>query len=156
MFKSTFNRGLQMTFENGITISIQFGTGNYCERRSFNADFRDEMRENIISSRSAEIAIWHKDSDTWFDFGHDQVKGFCSANEVALWITRCAVADSIESLSKYSEKPEYITNEETNQTEADIQKKKILLNQEEELNRVFGDGFYEKLIAMRKEVYGKE
>jgi hypothetical protein len=30
-FKSTNNKGFQMTFENGWTISVQFGYGNYCD-----------------------------------------------------------------------------------------------------------------------------
>jgi hypothetical protein len=33
-FKSTNNKGFQMTFENGWTISVQFGYGNYCSHRN--------------------------------------------------------------------------------------------------------------------------
>ena len=100
MFKSTHNRGFQMTFENGITISVQFGTGNYCERRNLQVSYRGDMdaATPIISSHSAEIAIWHKDSDTWFNFGHDEVRGWCDADEVATWITLCVTATSIEDL----------------------------------------------------------
>jgi hypothetical protein len=100
MFKSTHNRGFQMTFENGITISVQFGTGNYCERRNLQVSYRGDMdaATPIISSSTAEIAIWHKDSDTWFNFGHDQVMGWCDADDAAAWITLCAAATSIEDL----------------------------------------------------------
>ena len=28
-FVSTFNKGFNMTFENGISISVQWGVGNY-------------------------------------------------------------------------------------------------------------------------------
>ena len=31
MFKITRGTGFQMTFENGWTISVQFGYGNYCD-----------------------------------------------------------------------------------------------------------------------------
>ena len=100
MFKSNHNHGFQMTFKNGITISVQFGTGNYCERRNLKVSYRGDMdaATPIISSHSAEIAIWHKDSDTWFNFGHDQVKGWCGTDDAAAWITLCAAATSIEDL----------------------------------------------------------
>jgi len=107
MFRSTQNRGFSMTFNNGLTISVQFGTGNYCERRSFSAPYRSEMdgdNNGITSSSTAEIAIWHKDSDQWFDFGRDQVKGWCDTNEVAIWIDRVSNAGSIEDLKQWSEK----------------------------------------------------
>ena len=35
MLVSTLNKGFQLTFENGLTISVQFGSGNYCERNGF-------------------------------------------------------------------------------------------------------------------------
>ena len=107
MFRSTQNRGFSMTFNNGLTISVQFGTGNYCERRSNSARYMSEMdgdNNGITSSSTAEIAIWHKDSDKWFDFGRDQVKGWCDTNEVAIWIERVSNADSIEDLKQWSEK----------------------------------------------------
>ena len=73
-FVSTYNRGLQMTFANGLTISIQFGADNYCERKNFYSSHGDELKEPIITSGNAEIAIWHKDSDTWFNFESEDRK----------------------------------------------------------------------------------
>ena len=110
MFKSTYNRGFQITFENGITVSVQFGTGNYCSRRSLapEATLHGDLANRTVESADAEIAIWHKDSDIWFDFGSDQVKGWCTPNEVAMWITRAAIAEGIESLNKYKETPHTI------------------------------------------------
>jgi len=70
--ESTFHNGFQMKFENGYTISIQFGKGNYCHH---------EEGEAI----SAEIAIIDKDGQ-WYNFGSDHVKGYCTPNEVAEWI----------------------------------------------------------------------
>ena len=67
--------GFQITFENGNTISVQFGCGNYCEQR----------HESTGSSSDAEVAIWNKAGD-WYDFGSDQVKGWCTPDEVADWI----------------------------------------------------------------------
>lgn len=87
MFKSTHNHGFQMTFKNGLTISVQFGTVNYCERRNLTTSYRGDMdaATPIISSSDAEIAIWDKEQ-VWFDFGSDIVKGWVTADEVAHWI----------------------------------------------------------------------
>jgi hypothetical protein len=75
-FQSQYNNGFTMTFENGWTISVQFGMANYA---------------NIVDgvSVSAEIAIWDQNND-WYDFGHDKVIGYCSANEVAEWIDKAS------------------------------------------------------------------
>ena len=59
--KDRLFEGFSMTFENGLTISVQFGIGNYCTRNE---------KDEAISS---EIAIWNEDGK-WFDFGNDQVK----------------------------------------------------------------------------------
>ena len=76
---NTIASGLQMTFENGNTISIQFGFGNYCDNR----------HEGKESCKDAEIAIWNKEG-VWHDFENDQVKGYCTTDEVALWINFAA------------------------------------------------------------------
>lgn len=101
MLKSTVNKGFSLTFENNLTISVQFGTGNYCERRSFHAPYKSEMLngQDIIESQDAEIAIWDE-YNNWFDFGSDQVKGWCNANEVAIWIEKTSKATSIEDIIK--------------------------------------------------------
>jgi len=74
--QSEYNNGFTMTFENGWTISVQFGKANYAR---------------IIDgvSVSAEIAIWDKDG-TWYDFGHDQVASYCDTNAVAYWIDKAS------------------------------------------------------------------
>jgi len=98
MFKSV-NGGFQMTFSNRLTISVMFRSGNYCEHR--NAEW-EVVEKNIRangchSSTDAEIAIWNEE-DTWLRFDYDQVKGWCSANEVADWISRASSADTLASL----------------------------------------------------------
>ena len=97
MFKSTLNRGFQMEFKNGITISVQFGTMNYCDRKDYAAPIQAEMGVSVIESNTAEIAIWDKE-EIWFDFGSDTVKGWVDADEVATWIMLCTAATSISDL----------------------------------------------------------
>lgn len=50
---SANGRGFHMTFENGLTVSVQFGPGNYCE----NHDAMDFSIGKIWSSKNAEVAV---------------------------------------------------------------------------------------------------
>ena len=99
MFKSTGNKGFSMTFENGLTISVQFGHGNYCSNHNNLKLFGNELKQQLVESNTAEIAIWDKNNN-WFNFGHDQVKGWCSANEVAEWIRKTSNAKSIKTIRR--------------------------------------------------------
>ena len=78
--KTEDHEGFSMKFANGYTISVQFGNGNYC------------TRDSIGVAESAEIAIWDKDR-TWYDFGMDTVKGWCSADEVSSWMNKVRQLD---------------------------------------------------------------
>ena len=98
MLKSTLNKGFQLTFENGLTISVQWGYGNYCERRSYDKYDSVMQSDSFNESHDAEIAIWDENKK-WHDFGSDEVKGWCSADEVAAWITKTANAINIESIT---------------------------------------------------------
>ena len=73
--------GFTMIFENGNTISVQFGDFNYSSNK-------DQGTKN--KATSAEVAIWNSDG-TWYDFGGEvYIKGWCSADEVAKWIAFAA------------------------------------------------------------------
>ena len=99
-FKSTFNRGFHMTFDNGLTISVQWGTSNYCERKK-PVYLTDELRNATIDSKDAEIAIWENQGEKRFlNFGSDEVKGYCSPNEVAEWIHRVSIVSSLDTLQE--------------------------------------------------------
>lgn len=91
-------KGFLLTFDNELTISVMFGGGNYCEKRNDQPNFSNNCRFEH-ESKDAEIAIWDK-TDTWFNFGHDQVKGYISADEVAKWIAKVQRAKTIRSIRK--------------------------------------------------------
>lgn len=97
-FKSVYNRGFQMTFGNGITISVQWGTGNYCSRKDLNSPVDGDLKYPTTESPTAEIAIWHRESDTWFEFETDQVRGWCNTDEVGGWITLITNATDLNNL----------------------------------------------------------
>jgi hypothetical protein len=110
MFKSCENKGFQITFENGCTISVQWGPYNYCGNkykdssvidfikglcRLYDIDYKkiEQHLRHIPNvqlfgeSEDAEIAIWDSQG-TWYKFGCDTVNAYCSPNEVAEWVTR--------------------------------------------------------------------
>jgi len=87
MFKSTSNKGFSLTFENGWTISVQFGYGNYCDNHRHPDGWDFSKKQEVTQSSDAEIAIWDANGE-WYNFGSDTVKGYCSANEVAEWIEK--------------------------------------------------------------------
>lgn len=53
-FVSTMRKGFHMTFENGLTASVQWGAGNYCDNH-FDGDmyFRTDAESN-----TAEVAVF--------------------------------------------------------------------------------------------------
>ena len=103
MFKSTDNKGFQITFENGITISVQYGKGNYCANKNKQNIGYDGYSENEITScKNAEICIWDKDNKEFEFVGSGMVKGWVNPNEVAQWIYNVSQAKDIESIINIS------------------------------------------------------
>lgn len=56
MFRAFQDKGFQISFANGLTISIMFGKGNYCEHR-----YAPENSPN--GSVDAEFAVWETSTD---------------------------------------------------------------------------------------------
>ena len=97
MIRITRNKGFQLTFENKLTISVQIGTMNYCDRQNAFALYDWEMKTDVVESETAEIAIWD-DKDRWLSFGSEQIKGWVPAGEVGQWIAWTMVARDIDDL----------------------------------------------------------
>lgn len=106
MFNSVHG-GFQITFSNGITISVMFKGGNYCEHKE--QDFRFAQKsmeeEGRHTSKDAEIAIWNE-GGTWLRFGYDTVKGWVSPDEVGGWISRIMAAKDLAELQSTIDLPE--------------------------------------------------
>ena len=92
-FIATENKGFGMTFDNGFTISIQWGTMNYCEKKNLMAEYKGEIKEPIWESKSAEIAVFDTEGEIVPLEVYDQVKGWLTPNEVAKVIAIVADAD---------------------------------------------------------------
>ena len=87
MFKITNHKGFQITFENGWTVSVQFGAGNYCE--NYNMPWGAAAASEVWRSHDAEIAAWDADGN-WYGFEHDPVDGRKAADEVLAFMNEIA------------------------------------------------------------------
>jgi len=90
MLTITEGKGFTLKFDNNLTISVQFGQGNYCSQKN-------NAIRHLHQSKDAEIAIWDE-FDKWFSFGYDNVKGHVLADEVANWIIATKQATDIFSI----------------------------------------------------------
>ena len=82
-FTATTNKGFRMKFDNGFSISVQWGSMNYCERRNYSDDYKSELDENFIESTDAEIAIIDSKGGMLAIGEHDTVIGWLSADKVS-------------------------------------------------------------------------
>lgn len=82
MFRVTNDRGFQIEFPNGWTVSVHFGNGNYCENRLCGDDGINRMNSDhgCVFSRDAEVAIFK----TFDNCGRvNTPKGWVKTEEVA-------------------------------------------------------------------------
>ena len=97
-FLATRNKGFRMTFENGFEISVQWGPGNYCERKD--EDFDKPQEERFWESRTAEIAIFNSKDNSMITLGKDNVDGWLTPDKVAKVITMVSLAKTKNEITE--------------------------------------------------------
>ena len=60
-FRITQHKGFQITFPNGVTVSVQFGPGSYCAsgRFSSHGDYLAPETAHFWDSPDAEVAVFY-------------------------------------------------------------------------------------------------
>ena len=91
-FSITSHKGFHLTFNNGWQVSVQFGPGNYCERK--NAEHYLPESNDIWRSKDAEIAVWHTNNGKMVMLENDVVRGWSTVDEVAKVIHKVSTAKS--------------------------------------------------------------
>ena len=89
-FKTTSRNGFHITFENGWTVSVQFGRGNYCANR-----YHDGVTDPdpIPPSANAEVAAWDAKGD-WYRFEDgDTVRGYMTPAAVLAFMNEIAAKE---------------------------------------------------------------
>lgn len=84
MFSITHGKGFQITFQNGCTVSVQWGPGNYCD--NYNSKWDSQRGKLQWQSTTAEVAIFLQNGDFYSLPGHREVAGQQTPEEVAKWI----------------------------------------------------------------------
>ena len=98
-FVATRNKGFAMTFDNNYTISVQWGTENYCEKKHTTIHPTHPMEHKRWDSLSAEIAVF--DNEEMINIssdGVDDVIGWLGTHDVAKVIAIVSSAGSVEEI----------------------------------------------------------
>lgn len=89
MIKITDGKGFHITFDNGWTVSVQFGPANYCGNYDMEISREGDKKAGEKGSQTAEIAAWDKNHN-WYNFGGDKVEGHQDADNVLAFMNMIA------------------------------------------------------------------
>jgi hypothetical protein len=78
MFRINDNKGFSITFDNGYTVSVQFGPGNYSS--NYNLSMLDNMGKPMTATL-AETALIAPNGD-FVSYKDDDVQGYQSVADV--------------------------------------------------------------------------
>ena len=92
MFSITDNKGFQISFKNGYSVSVQFGGGNYCSNRDIPIK---DWGKTVPDSDTAETALMTKDG--FVEYQGDDVQGHMTPKCVL------ALLNYAEGLPNYDE-----------------------------------------------------
>lgn len=88
-FDITFGRGFHITFENGHTVSVQFGGGNYCSNYDVEIGAGRNGR-HLPPSATAEVAAWDSNGQLVRLGDGDDVIGYQTPAEVLALLNKIA------------------------------------------------------------------
>jgi hypothetical protein len=81
MFHINDNKGFSITFDNGYTVSVQFGPGNYCSNRNIDPMSRDYANNDGLDATTAETALLDPHGN-FIAYKDDDVQGYQTVNDV--------------------------------------------------------------------------
>lgn len=90
MFTCTRGKGFSMRFDNGLTLSVQWGAGNYCDNKMM--DDLMATRQRYLSCPNAEIRVIDDDNNdyTYEVLRGHSVIGYVTTDQVATMMTKVA------------------------------------------------------------------
>ena len=112
-FTSNSNKGFTLDFQKGLTISVQWGEGNYCSRRNTLATLNSDLDKNTpnVSCVNAEIAIWNIEGEYFKFKGERNTLGFCNTDDVAKFIHFTSLSRTFEELQVFVKEWEDYVND---------------------------------------------
>ncbi len=90
-FGISLAKGFKITFENGYTISTQFGYGNYCSNHNTIRDNvvlsdHDRTAETRCDSNNVEIGVWDKNGKWVTKRAYKAITGKKLCDDVHGWV----------------------------------------------------------------------
>lgn len=98
-FSSTMRKGFHITFENGLSASVQWGAGNYCDNH-FPEDMDFSCSRDAMSD-TAEVAVMR--GGHFLDIVQFLPKDCSSDGTVAGWLTPEQVVDFLVKVKEWKE-----------------------------------------------------
>jgi len=86
MFRVMDNKGFQIVFENGCTLSVQFGPGNYTDSDVRAKAWEAPRQQREWEAQTAEVAILLPNGRFYPITEMDDVIGWQSVEDVLKWI----------------------------------------------------------------------
>ena len=99
-FVSTMRKGFQITFENGLSASVQWGAGNYCDNH-FPKDMDFSFAKDAQSD-TAEVAVIYK-GDLMEDIDRFLPDNCSSDGQVAGWLSPEDVLYFLNKVKEFKE-----------------------------------------------------
>lgn len=95
-FGITHGKGFHVTFDNGWTVSVQFGPGNYCENYDLDIIGQENNPQyGKYQAGHAEVAAWDS-AGNWYEFEDDKVKGWVAPNELLKYMNMFAAKEATD------------------------------------------------------------
>jgi len=110
----TGGRGFQLDLPNGVTVSVQWGPGNYCDSDCKNADFDAPKEAETWGSNLAECAAYVTGTSlSWVSVpgytgggrdrcGGDDVCGYLNVSQVLDFINEATMLNPVANPKSYS------------------------------------------------------
>lgn len=98
-FRSTMRKGFHMTFANGLTASVQWGAGNYCDNHL--PEDMDFSFTKDAKSSTAEVAVFNDKGDI-IDANPFVPEEQRSCDTVVGWLTTEQVAQFLSTVATYN------------------------------------------------------
>ena len=95
-FSITDGKGFHITFENGWTVSVQFGQYNYCHNRNYRATLDFTALGGAAGCEDAEVAAWPNGGEMCSHgpgFENDSVAGWRTPAQVLELMVWAAAQD---------------------------------------------------------------
>ena len=80
MFTLNNGSGFSVELDNGWTVSVQWGSGNYGSNRHKKLELTYSFNSRLVA-RTVEVRAWNGETDWKFPDG-EEVRGYCKPEEV--------------------------------------------------------------------------